>query len=361
MNIIDYLLWRGDISFKESAFCAIDALILTQLSYLNLSGLAPNSTDKVTLKDLANSFKGAADYKARCDLGAVINKKTVDLLFLAANSNRFSNVSIFLYEDRFNNTKTEQFCAMSFDISPLITFIAFRGTDDTITGWKEDFLLAIKDAVTAQNDAKDYLENVAGKTRGTILLGGHSKGGNLAIYAANNAQDKTKNRIKAIFNMDGPGFPKAIAQSNNFIKQSRKVYSYYPAGSVVGMLFFNAGSVTVVESDGMGLFQHDPFTWHILGKSFVTKSSLDKASIIFSNTFNEWIENCTTEQLTVFIDTLFTVVEASGAMTGSQLERLSPADALKLLSTATKIDKQTRKTLLTVLAALKDPLVKSLK
>lgn len=360
MNIIDYILWRGDISFENDNFCAIDALILTQLSYLNFDNLVTDTLKKISLRDIATLFKNSADYKTRCDLGAVINKKTIDLLFLAANSKRFGNINIFAYESRLVEKNDEQFCAMTFSILDKTHFIAFRGTDDTITGWKEDFLLATKDAISAQSDSVEYLTKIANATRGKLLLGGHSKGGNLAIFAATKVATGVKNRVAAVFNMDGPGFKKSFTESNIFSGSIHLIHSFYPAGSIIGMMFFNAPNKTIIESDGLGLLQHDPFTWHVLGKSFVTKESLDKTSIIFHDTFNEWIENCTTQQLEIFVDTLFSVIEATGKKTNSQVLQMSPQDAIKALVTATKIDKATRKTLLAVIAALKDPILKSL-
>lgn len=356
MDIIDYITWRGDLTFSHAPFCSIDALILSQLSYLDFSNLVSNDYNPVFLKDLALMFKSSPNFQKRCELGALINVRTVDLLFYAAKSARFCNIEVFSYYERESDIESEQFCAVSFLLDKRTTFIAFRGTDDTLAGWKEDFLLATGDVIPAQKDSADYLENILKTTHGDIFLGGHSKGGNLAIYSAMCTQKKSNGRIKKIYNMDGPGFLKKVINGADFQKILPLISNIQPEGSIIGLMFFNARATEIVVSNNKGLMQHDPFSWEVLGNDFVTKEKFSRSSVVFHETFNEWIGHCTGEDLTVLVDTLFGIIEETGARTNSDLEKNALPAAMKILKAASKIDRDTRAVLLAILKALREPI-----
>ena len=143
-NIIDYIAWRGDLPFSVVPFNDIDSLILCQISYLDFSGIVnENFKNCVTLKDAAERFRNAKDFSKRRKVGAMINSLTADLLFAAAASRRFGNVKVCGYTTRFDPKKEEQFSAMTFLTGDKYAFVAFRGTDDTIIGWKEDFNMGV--------------------------------------------------------------------------------------------------------------------------------------------------------------------------------------------------------------------------
>ena len=177
MNLLDYVEWRGDLTFKKSAFCDVDALVLCQLSYLNFDGLLSSDfARKTSLSDLWTLFKTSDDFEKRSDLGALISKQTVGLLEACAKSARFGKVCVSGYISKIDLQNEEQFSAMtffdgSFSSNP---FVAFRGTDDTIVGWKEDFNLAIEETVPAQRDALEYLESVAKKKAPGSEVAGHA-------------------------------------------------------------------------------------------------------------------------------------------------------------------------------------------
>ena len=200
-NIIDYIKWRGDLTFEQDDFNEIDALILSQISYLNFDELIPfnDFENDITLSRLCFEFATSENYVQRSDTGLLINKDTIDLFYYAGNSLRFRDIKVLGYVSVINNDEEEQFSAITYNILNKFHFVAYRGTDDTIVGWKEDFNLAIKDVVPAQIDAVNYLNNVANKTKGTLMLGGHSKGGNLAIYAAAKVSSKINKRIEIIY------------------------------------------------------------------------------------------------------------------------------------------------------------------
>lgn len=332
-NILDYISWRGDLSFENSKFNDIDALILCQISYLNFDGLLSemNFSNKVTLKELSEAFKNSSDFEKRCDTGALINRLTVQLFFDTANSCRFKNILITGYTSKIDLEKEEQFSAMTYILSDNINFIAYRGTDDTIVGWKEDFNLAIIDEVPAQIDALMYLEKASNSMRGRIFVGGHSKGGNLAVFASAMVSNNIKKRIETVYNMDGPGFSDSKLEMQEFNDIIPKICSYYPHFSIVGMLFSHAGVYSVVESDESGIMQHDPFSWHLKGKCFVLKDGFDKASSFFHETFNTWVSEMEPKQREQFIETLFSVIQATDARTNSEIENNMIGNSVKII------------------------------
>lgn len=357
-NLLDYLFWRGDITFEQSGFCEVDALILCQLSYLNFDGIVSKNFDKkerLALGALWEKFSAAPDFKERSDLGVLISELTVQLLEMCAKSARFKNVEAAAFVNKIDLKNEEQFCAMTFfnAVSNKNPFVAFRGTDDTIVGWKEDFNLASK-TVPAQFDALEYLSFVAKNTSAKISVGGHSKGGNLAIYSAAFCEPKFKKRIERVYNFDGPGFSENVIQSKEMISLVPALHSYFPKFSIVGRLFHHSGEFQVVESEAFGIMQHEPFSWHIVQGKFETIESFDKASEIFYKTFNEWVEGLSNEQRELFVETLFGTIAASGARTNSELEKNWFKNAMAILKAMGKIDKKTREEISELLKYLFD-------
>ncbi|MBR5966652.1 MAG: DUF2974 domain-containing protein [Treponema sp.] len=364
MNLLDYVEWRGDLTFKKSAFCDVDALVLCQLSYLNFDGLLSSDfARKTSLWELWTFFKTSDDFEKRSDLGALISKQTVDLLEACAKSARFGKLYVSGYISKIDLQNEEQFSAMtffdgSFSSNP---FVAFRGTDDTIVGWKEDFNLAIEEAVPAQRDALAYLEGAAKKTRGKIFVGGHSKGGNLAVYASAFCAPKCKKRIARVFNFDGPGFRKEIIGDARLKQILPLLHSYYPKFSIVGMLFRRAGQYSIVDSPVQGLMQHEAFNWLLGPSGFVTLDGFDAASDIFHKTFNEWLEGISKEKRALVIETLFKVLTAGGAKTNSDLGKDWFKQALAIVKAAGELDKETRDEVLKLVQHLFDVAARNIK
>lgn len=344
-NIQDYIAWRGDLSFLQAPFTRVDALILCQISYLNFDGLLNDSdfSSYTKLSELAENFKNAPDFKKREQVGVLINKKTAPFFLEMAKTQRFKDVLITGYCSKIDLSIEEQFAAASYKLSDGTNFICFRGTDDTIVGWKEDFNLAIEEEVPAQKDAVEYLQKAAKSLRGNLRIGGHSKGGNLAIYASSKVDKKILKRIIAIYNNDGPGFSKEKVNSTEFLRLEDKLDSCYPQFSIVGMLFHHIGKRSFVESDETGVMQHDPFSWHIKGKDFILLENNDYGSKFFHDTFNEWISNLEPKQREVFIDSLFKIIESTDAKTNSELEANFAKNSVKILKAINKLDPEMRK------------------
>lgn len=329
-DITDYMKWRGDIPFSASPFNEIDALIFCQLSYADISRIAGSGfSGGKRLSEIAAAFETAPDADERRDLGVLLDPRTSDLLVDAGKSARFGGAVVRAFVDEYDEKRGEQFSAVTFSLDGEGTFVAFRGTDDTIVGWKEDFNLAFMESVPAQDSALRYLSRAMAETEGTVRVGGHSKGGNLAIYSAAHLPEMEKARIAEIFNFDGPGFRESDLASEEFASIKKKIRSFFPQFSIVGMLFHHFGGYSVVESDEKFIMQHNPFSWAAGPHSFVRKNSLDEGSEVFFRGFNRWFAALSENQRKQFVETLFGVIESSGAKTNTELSK----DAIKNAAT----------------------------
>lgn len=344
-NIEDYIKWRGDLSFDQSPFCRVDALILCQISYLNFDRLLPDYdfSAEMKLSELAEIFENSRDFKKRSETGLLINRKTAPFFLQAARTRRFENIRVTGYVSKTDLTIEEQFAAASYKLTDGTNFICFRGTDDSIVGWKEDFNLATETEVPAQKDAVEYLEKAAKNLKGKIRIGGHSKGGNLAMYASAIIDKKIGERILCIYNNDGPGFYEARVKSPEFVRIADKVESCYPQFSIVGMLFQHIGKQIFVESDEIGVMQHDPFSWHIMGNDFIILENNDYGSKFFHDTFNEWISKLEPARREIFVDTVFKIIESTDAKTNTELELNFARNSVKVLKAINKLDPEMRK------------------
>lgn len=343
-DLFDYLKWRGDLSFSVSTFNTIDALILCQLSYINFDDIIPQNTKETkTLNQVASEFATHKDFKTKSDLGLVINPKTIELLYAAAKSKRFGNILLCNYKDTYNPLIEEQFCAMTIIFDDIV-FVAFRGTDDTIIGWKEDFNLAFKDFVPAQQEAVEYLTNVIDDFRfKDIFVGGHSKGGNLAIYSAANIKSRFQKKVDAVFNFDGPGFLEETLLQQNFSETLEKTTSVFPQGSIIGMLFKHQKEYSVVSSDGFFVMQHDPFTWKLDGPDFLRCQDLDRGSAFFHKIFNQWFVKLEKEKREEFVETLFDLLETTNAKTNSELTANWIKNSGKIMKAFSDLDPEIKK------------------
>lgn len=344
-NLIDYVKWRGDLSFFSNSFNDIDALILCQIAYLNFDGIISSELKKaVTLSDLWTAFKSDSDFERRSDLGMLINKDTVSLFEQAACSHRFSGVRITGYVNKIDVKADEQFSACTYFIekSNKNPFVVFRGTDDTIVGWKEDFNMAFSDKIPAQIDSVSYAETVLKEVHGKISIAGHSKGGNLAVYSACFMKPGYKKRIDRIYNFDGPGFSSGIINTKEYKNILPFVHSWFPEHSIVGMLFEYRGKYTVVKSDKTGVWQHDPLSWNLVNSRFITVPELSSNSIYFNKTFNNWIASLSPEKLKKVIDSLFEIIGATGASTNSELEADFFGNSKIILKAIHNIDRSVR-------------------
>lgn len=267
-NILEYLDWRGDLTLLERPFNEVDNLILAEICYLDFSGFVPAGfqTQQVTLLDAASAYFAA---HPETNMGVLVPDQIPVLVEHAAKTARFSDVRLLGYVNRIDEKTQTQFSALTMLLPDGSAYVAFRGTDDTIVGWKEDFNMAFTPEIPAQKYAAEYLRQVSGALPfRPLLVGGHSKGGNLAVYAAVFCGQDVQNRILAVYNNDGPGFYSSLLSLPEHKPVAGKITTLLPESSVVGMLLEHEEAYQVVRSTQVGLMQHDGFSWQVKGERF---------------------------------------------------------------------------------------------
>ncbi len=320
-NLLDYIAWRGDLTFEQDPFNSIDALILSCLSYVNFEKVVPpKSQGKLTIEKASEKFFSLHSAEELAQDKSFI-KFAPSMLRALGQSERFKTAYLSNYVDDTDISREIQFAAVEIDTSDGGVFISFRGTDDTIIGWKEDFNLSFM-TVPAESEAALYLQKVMKGRLDKIRLGGHSKGGHLAVYAALAANSDLTSRIESIYNFDGPGFNHEAMESEQFKSIRHKITKIIPESSIVGRLLENTVDPIVVKSTELGIMQHDPLSWQMEGKQFEICSSTDMISDLFDETMSGWLAEMTFEDRKVFVDELFSVFEASGCENLSMLTQV---------------------------------------
>ena len=239
-NIFDYLNWR-DIPIEKVEQNEVDNLILSRASYFPFDGVLENE-EKITLKEAYDRF---LKIKKKPHF---LQKEDKKLFAILSCSTRFKDIFVYNYINKIDSLEEKQFSAITFFLPVDTIYVAFRGTDDTLVGWKEDLNMTYSEYVPAQEDAVKYLEDIARKTKGPIIVGGHSKGGNLAIYASAFCKESIKKRIIKIYNNDGPGFSKKIVENVKYKNIVEKVHTYIPQTSIIGRLLNHTGKANIIKS-----------------------------------------------------------------------------------------------------------------
>lgn len=342
-TIVDYIRQYGEDSFAERPFSDVDSLALCQLCYLKFDGLVPLVTENkraVTIKQLAAKEKAEGLFAD--ERFAKENRELFDAML---HSRRFSKMKLNCYINIVEEEWETQFSAVTFLLDDGSLFLAYRGTDETIVGWKEDFNMAFRYPVPGQAYAVKYLNMVMGRLPNPFYLGGHSKGGNLAVYAGMNCPKREQARILKIYSMDGPGFPQAVLEKSGYEAVEERIVKILPHSSLVGMLFETTKNYRVVESRTFGLLQHDPFTWLIDGTDFCYVKGLYGGRRFADDTLNEWVGALDEEQRQIFVDTLYQVVSASKAENLIELTADWKKSMTGMISAMKEVDAETRKAL----------------
>lgn len=314
-NVCEYVKWRGDLTLKQSKFNEIDALILTRLSYFPFDQLIQQN-EEATVEELSKRFE-----KADKSTMKILWEDDNELFPLMGKSERFGKMSVTQYVNKINAEQEKQFSATTVILPDNTIFVTYRGTDATIVGWKEDFNMCFKSHIASQKDAVEYLNMVSKKYKRLIRIGGHSKGGNLAVYAAMFTNSKVKKRIINIYNNDGPGFDDEIIKTKEYKEILPKVHTYIPQSSVIGRLLNHEEKYTVVQSIQKGIMQHDLYSWQLEGKEFICLEKVTNGSEIFDKTLKEWLINITPEQRGIVIDTAFDILNTTEVEYFSELKK----------------------------------------
>ena len=343
-SILDYLDWRGDITFAERAFNEVDNLLLAELSYLDFGGIVPaDFAAAVPLSDAVAAFTKRTPH---ADMGVLVPDKIPGLAQKMAASARFRDVLLSGYVCKLDEQTETQFAALCAALPDGTVYAAFRGTDDTIVGWKEDFNMGFLPIVPSQREAADYLRLAAAAFPSQKLrAGGHSKGGNLAVYAAVWCGESVQDQLLAVYNNDGPGFHTSLLDRPEHQRIANRIQTILPESSVVGMLLEHEESYQVVRSNQVGLMQHDGFSWQVLGTQFVHLSGLTEGGRIVDSALRDFVRGLDQEQRIRFVDALFEVLTCTNAETLTDLKDGGFRTAYSMLKTVRSLDPDTRQAL----------------
>ncbi len=346
-NILDYLDWRGDLTLSASPFNEVDALLLAELSFIEFEGIVPPPElgRGLRLRDAASSYF-ARRKNRRADMGLLVPGDIPAMLRAMADSRRFGDMMVNAFEERIDESLEQQFAAVTLDLGDGTVYVSFRGTDDTLVGWKENLNMSFLAEVPAQERAVRYLERIARQYPDRKLrVGGHSKGGNLAIYSAVKCAQAVQDRIVGVYNNDGPGFLNDLSATAEHRRIAERIHTVVPQSSVVGMLLEHEKNVQVVHSTYEGIMQHDGFSWEVKGTQFVHLDDFSREGKLLDETIDAWADALSPQQREVFADALYEVLTATGARTLSELGGEKFKSAVSILKGYKSLDRETREAL----------------
>ena len=321
-TVYDYLTWRGDLSFRAAPFCEVDSLILSMFAYLDMQGIVPSPSEEgdISVWEATKAFIERYPDPKKTKMGVLIPKDIVKMMKALCVTQRFGNLKMSGFVNIIDPETELQFSAVTFCMSDGTAIVTYRGTDDTLVGWKEDMNMCFLPVVPAQLKAVEYLESIAKKHKGKLIVTGHSKGGNLAVYASVHCDAAIRKRITSVYSNDGPGFGKNILDDPDYQEIRPRICNLVPQSSVVGMLLEHDENFTVVKSrQKSGLLQHNGLSWEILGNSFVHLKDVTPESRKLDRTVNQWIRDMTPEQREEFAEAVYLLFSVDGAQTLTDL------------------------------------------
>ena len=305
-TIFDYLKANQYDSFYDKEFTVLDALALTELAYLPFEDLVPaeiSVQNYISLQHLAEQFE--EKFQGKFPPLGMVNAHRLKLLSYLSSFKRYKHIRALGFANDVSLDSQKQFAAITYQIKPKEYLMVFRGTDDSIIGWKEDFHLTYMKEIPAQLAARDYLKEVLDKLDGKVWLAGHSKGGNLATYAACHVETSIQDRIQKVYSFDAPGLHSSIRNSDNFKAIEGKILSIIPENSIVGMMLETPETDLVVKSKTFGLLQHLMVSWEIEGDQFKVVPKVTEDSIQVDQTLKSWTASLSEEELRDFFDLFF--------------------------------------------------------
>ncbi len=319
-NIMDYLDWRGDLSFTADAFNEIDNIILAELAYVDFGDIVPGTglQEKISLKEACQKFfemyteDEILDKNTSTKVAPFLMRKMVE-------TSRFGSMELSGYVNTIDEQFQSQFSVVTCYLEDGTIYVAYRGTDNTIVGWKEDFNMSFLDQTHGQRQAVAYLNDNFHLNRKKLRLGGHSKGGNFAVYASAFCQKSIQNRIVEIYTNDGPGFSSNVMGSEGYQRILGKVKSTIPESSIVGMMLENELNHQVIKSSQFGAMQHDLMSWQVLGNHFVVADNVKESSITLDKTLKQWVYGLQPDEREEFVNILFDALQSTGATTLDEL------------------------------------------
>lgn len=352
-NIINYIDWRGDLDFSSSEFNEVDNLLFAELAYVKFEEIVPgvDSDESITIAEVSEKFFKKYSLNEIKKNKSLIRKAPF-VMEKMAKSKRYKDLKLSKYINVIDEKEQKQFSAIHIDLGNNTKYIAFRGTDDNLVGWKEDFNMSFIMPVPSQIEAVIYLNNTLKDDKSKVIIGGHSKGGNLAVFSSMYCNDYIKERIISIYNNDGPGFKNEILGTEEYNSIQNRITTIMPESSIIGMLLNHEEDYVIVKSNEIGIMQHDALSWLVLGPKFLHVKDISKASKKIDSTLKNWLNTLSEEELSEFVDTLYLVIKATGAKKVSDLTTFKMKNLKEILKSIKLIDSKTRESILAIMKKL---------
>ncbi|NLD51516.1 MAG: DUF2974 domain-containing protein [Clostridiales bacterium] len=348
-NMMAYLEWAGAQEMAQLPFNEVDALALSQVVYLPLEE-AMEAVEKLPFWLLMTAMQHVKAEKVY----EYLLRQRLALLERMGGLPRYKHQVVSRFVDEISLEDQMQFSAMTVDLPGGVRALCYRGTDSSLVGWKEDFNMGFESPVPAQRAALEYLRQAAAQCAGPLLLLGHSKGGNLAVYAAAFAEEALQQRIQAVYSFDGPGLAEELAADPGYDRVHDRILSYLPQGSMVGILLAQHKPYQVVSSAGIGPFQHDAFNWEVEPQAgrFVYLQERTLFSRAMEESVHTWLRSLSLEDRQLFSNTIYEILTAADDRHLAELMTPSRQRASKLWEAYRSVPPDVREGLLQALGSL---------
>ncbi len=347
-DLFDYLDWCRDLSFMNSPANEADYYLISKIGCPDLTGIVPEDEQEADLVEVVEAYRAHVGNDS-VSLGIATSPLVLDSFYRLPSVPRFRSLMLSGYRRVDNIDNAEQFSALTVQIPDGTRFITFRGTDDNIFAWKENFRMSIIDTIPAQEDALRYLRWAMDAYDGNFIVCGHSKGGNLAVYASSMLPQDLQDRIISVYSFDGPGFREDFLNQEGYRRLLPKLHSLIPQNSIVGLLLSTGKDPEIVTSTCFGARAHDGFTWEVLGTGFVRSEELSSSSAMFKKAMNETLAGMSLEERETFIEDFFQIMTSTGAFTLTDLTEIKLRHALEIAQSLRQ-DKEVQKFALTLIS-----------
>lgn len=349
-NIFDYAEKYCNIDFDEFSYNKLDALIFSQLAYIEYEKIFEFNSP-LTLIDIWRIITETYSEDELLQF-SLIMQKAILLLCIISNGKRYRNIVAKDYRNEVYNAEEKQFSALTFEMQNGENIIAFRGTDETLSGLKESAALSFTFPIYSQIQAIKYLNEHLKNDNKKYHLTGHSKGGNLSVYSAVECNDDLKNRIIDIYNFDGPGFSNEYIKSKSYDLINEKITTIVPEGSIIGRIFNHDEKILIVESEEHGISQHHIYNWHVNDNDFEYSTSANYSSVLFEKTINDVLMNVEKEKIESVFETLFEILDATDAKTLNEIKELKAEKFVEVLKVLDNKDAENQRYVIEILTLM---------
>lgn len=333
-NIIQYLELRGDFTLKEDKINEVDKIILARFSYLPFKEIVLNK--KENIENISNKMKNL-------DIEKFIWKEDKEFIIKLGRTKRYKDLIVTDYKEILDLEAEKQFAAVTIWLPYREKYISFRGTDMSLVGWKEDFNMSFMKDIPSQIEAVKYLNNIGRKYFGKLIVGGHSKGGNIAIYSSTFCEQRIRRKVKEIINADGPGFDESVIKTKNYLDITEKINTYIPQSSIIGRLLEHEDNYEIIYSTQKGIMQHDIYSWQVEGTYLKRVEKLTDESQFLDKVVRNWLKNTTIEQRQNFINIIYDTIITSEAENVTDFGVDTLKKITRILKSYKNIDKEDKK------------------